>query len=72
MSVSIRDVLRSATTYAIARKETPIAERSNVCYCVDIEKVAVSEHHKALFSGKAADYVKRKKTLFLVVMVTPC
>ena len=63
-SASIRDTLRFRTTYAIARKETPQAERSCVCYCVKSKGPNFRVSQSTDSNGLAVGYVKREKTLF--------
>ena len=61
--VSIRGILRFRTTYTKARKETPYAERSSVCFSVN-QKVLISEYHKTQTPmATATGYVRRENVV---------
>ncbi len=64
--VSIRDSPRFRTTCMKARKETPHVERSTVCFHAIIQKVLISENHKAQTLSAEADSYVKKKALFFV------
>ena len=62
--VSIRDFLRFATTYAIARNETLFKALHRVLLH-DLQKVAISGNHKAQLHRLTDGYVKRERlTIF--------
>ncbi len=60
---SIRDTLRSSTTYTNARKETPQAERSSVCVCV-ISKGASFRVSQSTNSDGMPSAMSEEKTPF--------
>ncbi len=63
-SASIRVSSRFRTTYSNTRKETPQAERSCVCYCVNSKGPNFRVSQSTDSDGLAVGYVKREETLF--------